>query len=48
MASQIKLNIFKFLTIAGIFGVSLPSQAATIEFRGTGANAATAFANYQI
>lgn len=47
MDSQIKLNIFKFLTIAGIFGVSLPSQAATIEFRGTGANAATAFTNYQ-
>lgn len=45
MFSQSKLNVFSVLTLAYAISFSLPTQAATLEFRGTGANATTAFAN---
>lgn len=45
MSIQTQANIFSLLTIACTLGLTLPTQAATLEFRGTGANAATAFEN---
>jgi hypothetical protein len=47
MLSQTKRNFISSFTLVATLGTTYSTQAATIEFRGTGANATTAFADYR-